>query len=415
MAVPPPAPALIALGDPLVDAVVRLGAAPLATVGIADAEAGGSHPVSREAAHALLEAAEAAGAAVVETPGGSAANVARGVAALVRASAAGAGAGEDAPTPSVAFVGKVGNDARGEAYAAALSAAGVRPLLARAPETPTGVCTAVVDATGQRTMRPFLGAAAEMRAGDLASAAGGAMPPRSEGSQDRAGPLVLAIEGYQLWKEGLAEAACDAARRAGARVSLDLASWELVRVRRAPLRRLLLSRAVDVLLMNEDEAHALLEDEGESRGGSGGMDAATKRAVARDALAFAVEDCGVLVASCSLGADGALVRSRGCAEPQRVAAPRVDRVVDTTGAGDSYAAALLWALFLAGGTGAAELGALGAGELATMTATAARAGCAAGAAAVGCVGAQLPNERWEEVARCAFPNHVAAKGAERGS
>ena len=84
------------------------------------------------------------------------------------------------------------------------------------------------------------------------------------------------------------------------------------------------------------------------------MDAATKRAVARDALAFAVEDCGVLVASCSLGADGALVRSRGCAEPQRVAAPRVDRVVDTTGAGDSFVGAFCHGL----ASGLAEIDAI---------------------------------------------------------
>lgn len=355
-----------------------------------------------------------------ESSGGSAANVARGAAALARARARRLGQATRVPNGDaddhlqqcVAFAGKVGRDARGAAYAAALHARGVAPLLAESQSTPTGVCVALVDgASGQRTMRPFLGAAAEMRAEDFERVAGEAL---------KCGACrLLAIEGYQLWKVGLTEAAAAAARAAGAAVALDLASWELVRARGAQIAALLDAGALDVLLMNEDEAEEILVVKAAGDEDVGAEDAAAKEAAAlardegaadgdvsaalRGKLAIAARalrraTCApgrARVASVSLGADGCAVRARGgaCA---RVRAPHAN-CIDTTGAGDSFAAAFLWELL--------ENGALdtdgpidsGGADLQRAVEAAATAGCAAGAAAVAAVGAELPDVTWAQV------------------
>ena len=172
-------------------------------------------------------------------------------------------------------------------------------------------CPSLVEKGGQRTMRTYLGASLKMGAShfdenverlafgdDDAPGESNANTSKSKsdddaapGGRDRAS--LLHVEGYTLYRPDLARAAMTAAKRRGALVSLDLASFEVVRNCRAQLRSLLDEGLVDLLLQ---------------RGRSRGVDR-------RDARpdAFAREDAGcamewmlryVRVATVSLDARG---------------------------------------------------------------------------------------------------------------
>lgn len=388
---------LVGLGDPVSDILVRLDDPSLAArvfdaCGIS--EPGGCVPVdSDDDIRSLLSACGEqwiAGAGSFDQasesfsehlpdgnpmepsycPGGSAANVAKGVANL----------GGDA-----AFVGMIGRDDIGARYRDLLRSQKVRPILLEvdestenetAPPPRSAQCLSLVEKGGQRTMRTYLGASLKMgashfdehverlafeggRGGDDANAKSSITPSSS---------TLLHVEGYTLYRPELARTAMAAAKRRGALVSLDLASFEVVRNCRAQLTSLLEDGLVDLLFCNEDEAAELL---GETRSPD----------------AFAREDAGramewmlryVQVATVSLGARGCVTRDRrgdrGVSPGARVS------VVDTTGAGDSFTAAFLWAY-------------LRKGSLQACCAC----GCAVGTAVVQVLGAELTGGRWGEL------------------
>ena len=393
---------LVGLGDPVSDILVRLDDPSLAArvfdaCGIS--EPGGCVPVdSDEDIKSLLAACGEqwiTGAGALETPsrsfsedvpaqgveptycpGGSAANVAKGVANL----------GGDA-----AFVGMIGRDDIGARYRELLRSQKVTPVLLEVDvdindpgATPRSAqCLSLVEKGGQRTMRTYLGASLKMGASHFDEnverlAFGDDGPDESNAksqsdydavpghTHDRAS--LLHVEGYTLYRPDLARAAMTAAKRRGALVSLDLASFEVVRNCRSQLVELLNEGLVDLLFCNEDEAAELI---GETR--------------APDA--FAREDAGramewmlryVRVATVSLGARGCVSvdvhGGRGVSPGVRCA------VVDTTGAGDSFTAAFLWA-YLRGGS---------------LQACCA-CGCAVGTAVVQVLGAELATSRWGEL------------------
>jgi sugar/nucleoside kinase (ribokinase family) len=166
-----------------------------------------------------------------------------------------------------------------------------------------------VEKGGQRTMRTYLGASLKMGASHFdehverlafEGGRGGADANAKSSSITPSGSTLLHVEGYTLYRPELARTAMAAAKRRGALVSLDLASFEVVRNCRAQLVSLLEDGLVDLLFCNEDEAAELL---GETR--------------APDA--FAREDAGramewmlryVQVATVSLGARGCVTRDR---------------------------------------------------------------------------------------------------------
>jgi len=196
----------------------------------------------------------------VYCPGGSSANVMKGIANL---------GGE------AAFVGMLGRDEMGRRYRELLAAQNVRPVLLEAPGGEGGdggegrerglegdvlsslppansaQCLSLVEQDGQRTMRTYLGASLHMEAADF---------PEEEAL---AGARLLHVEGYTLYRPELAKAAMKAAKARGALVSLDLASFEVVRNCRAQLLDLLESGVVDLLFANEDEAEELMGSSGE--------------------------------------------------------------------------------------------------------------------------------------------------------
>jgi ribokinase len=280
------------------------------------------------AAAAPLAHASDTDARVRWTGGGAAANVAAWLAE----------AGEP-----VALVARAGDDVAGRGAVAELRDAGVDVRVALDGERATGTCVVVIGADGERTMLPDRGANLALAPDDLPAEL-----------FTRGGHLHLS--GYVLLHEGPRAAglcALDHAREAGMTVSIDPASA-------APLRACGVERVLgwiagaDVLLPNLDEAQVLTgEREPET----------AARALAAQAGA------GEVVVT--LGAGGALWTDGR--EVVRVDAPpaTVGAVVDTTGAGDAFAAGWL----------AARRGGAGPGD-------ALAAACALGARAVSRPGAR---------------------------
>jgi sugar/nucleoside kinase (ribokinase family) len=216
----------------------------------------------------------------------------------------------------VRFVGRVGA-ADVARHAAALTAAGVEPVLVGDPDRPTGTIVILV-ADGVRTMLTDRGANVGLTATDLPDAV-----------LEDVGLLLLS--GYALFHPGVRAAVTDLARRARARgiaLAVDPASTGfLADVGPATfLAWLEALGGVDLLLPNRDEARLLAEARGVAPGTSD---------PAAWAGALLGVSGGVVV---TLGAEGALVVTTEDA----VAIPAVPvEVVDPTGAGDAFAAGLI--------------------------------------------------------------------------
>ena len=204
------------------------------------------------------------------------------------------------------LVGRVGDDERGRTARDELRAAGVEPALAVDPELPTGTCIVLVGPDGERTMAPDAGANDALSDEDL-----------SEELLESAGHLHVA--GYALLRAGSRPAARAAISRAlerGMGVSVDPSSAALL----SP-EFLDLAAGAGLLLPNAAEAQML-------SGGCEDAEAAARALTAR---------FGEVVVT--LGSDGALWTDGR--ESVRCDAVPVDAVVDSTGAGDAFAAGLL--------------------------------------------------------------------------
>jgi len=226
-------------------------------------------------------------------PGGSACNTVVGVGNL-------GGTGR--------FVGKRGSDALGDLLADGLHDNGVEPFLFESP-TPTGRVLSIITPDAQRTFLTYLGAAAEMSAAEV----------RGKCFHNAA---VVHVEGYLLYNRELITAILAEARLAWSCVSLDLASFTVVE-ENAEILTDLVDRYVDILIANEDEARAFtgLDDE--------------MRAV--KALAEKAK-----LAVLKIGARGSLVAFGG--QIVRISAQGNGTAIDTTGAGDLWAAGFLYGL-----------------------------------------------------------------------
>ncbi len=253
------------------------------------------------------EALYAAMPAAQESSGGSAANTC--------AVAAGLGA-------KVAYLGKVAEDALGDVFAHDIRAAGVAfhtPRLAGG--APTARCLILVTPDGQRTMHTYLGACVSFGEADVDQAV-------------IADAAVLYLEGY-LFDPPAAQAAfrlaAETAHRAGRQVALSLSDPFCVDRHRVAFRELV-RRHVDILFANEAEVCSLYE--------ANEFD---------DAAEHARRD--VALAALTRSEAGSRILRGG--ETVDVAAVPT-KVVDTTGAGDAYAAG-----FLAGLTAGRDLDASG--------------------------------------------------------
>ena len=235
-----------------------------------------------------------------EISGGSAANSAAGIAML------GGRAG---------FVGQVAGDQLGEVFAHDIRATGVEFTTPprEQQDVPTARCLILVTPDAQRTMNTFLGAAQHLPAAAL------------DEEQVRSA-AILYLEGY-LWDpaepRAAMERAIDIARAAGRKVAFTLSDSFCIDRHRDGFNQLIDNGRVDILFANEAEITSLTQEED--------FDAAVASAAARLPL---------LVVTRS--EQGALAVEGG--RRVEVAAELVDKVVDTTGAGDLFAAGFLTGL-----------------------------------------------------------------------
>ena len=280
---------VLAIGNAIVDVIAN-----------ADDDFLAAHAMHRGAMQLIDEARatqlyEAMGAAR-EASGGSAANTVAGLASL------GLKAG---------FIGQLADDQLGSIFTHDIRSLGVE--FATPPRSgigATGSCLILVTPDAQRTMNTFLGAAQvlEPDAVDLAQVADAA---------------ILYLEGYLWDPEGPRAAmykAMDAAHEAGTKVAFTLSDSFVVDRHRNDLRRLLDERRIDILFANEVEVLQLA--------GSNGVDEAVARVAPQvQTLVVTMSEKGALAICGEERAD--------------VPAERIERLVDTTGAGDLFAAGFL--------------------------------------------------------------------------
>jgi len=206
------------------------------------------------------------------------------------------------------FIGKRGGDSLGELFEQGLSANTVEPALRVSPSA-TGRVLSIVTPDAQRSMFTFLGASSEarpdeIRPGDFTDAA------------------IVHLEGYLLFNRELMLAALTAAKQAGACVSLDLASYTVVKSAMDILENII-AEYVDIVLANEDEAAAF----------AGGADE-------KAALSKLAELSPVAVVK--RGKRGSLIACEGTTHEFGIMGDGSAK--DTTGAGDLWASGLLYGL-----------------------------------------------------------------------
>ena len=211
------------------------------------------------------------------------------------------------------YIGKLRDDELGAAYAHDLINGGVKFTTAMATDGPaTARCIIFVTSDAERTMNTYLGACVNLTADDIDS------------ELVRAAKVTY-LEGY-LYDEPHAKAAfhraADTAHAAGRKVALSLSDAFCVERHRADFLDLIANR-IDIVFANEGELLALFETDD--------FEAALGK------LSAMAE-----IAAVTLGGQGSVAIRDG----QRVACPaaHIERVVDTTGAGDLYAAGFLYGL-----------------------------------------------------------------------
>ena len=209
----------------------------------------------------------------------------------------------DAPT---GMIGKIGDDENGRFFASYFAQRGISTRLLH-DSRPTGVASTFITPDGQRTFGTYLGAAAQLTADELQQA-------WFEGYD------YFYIEGYLVQNHDLVLRAIELAHAAGCEVCLDLASYNIVEADLDFFRALMPS--IDIVFANEQEAQALT-----------GLEARA----ALDALAAT---CHMAVVK--IGKHG--VWACHGTEVAHCQARDVPVVVDTTAAGDYFAAGFMHAL-----------------------------------------------------------------------
>ena len=208
----------------------------------------------------------------------------------------------------VGFIGKVGHDNTGDRFEQALRNLGIEGKIFRG-ESPSGKCISLVSPDGERTMLTYLGAAAEMHAEDIT-------PTIFDGYD------CLYIEGYLVQEHSLIETAIRTAKEQGLQVAIDLASFNVVEENLEFLRGIV-AKYIDIVFANEDEARVFSGEEEPI-----------------NALQFISEMCDLVVVK--IGTKGALIKHKG--EVIHIGIMAAAKRVDTTGAGDFYAAGFMYGL-----------------------------------------------------------------------
>ena len=209
---------------------------------------------------------------------------------------------------TTAFIGKVGEDNTGDFYKQALRNLGIAPYILRS-ENKSGKCVALVSKDGERTFVTHLGAALDLVAEDI--------DPAIFDSYD-----YLYIEGYLVQDHTLIRETIKRAKERGLKVAIDLASFNVVEENLEFLRSIV-AKYIDIVFANEDEARVF-----------------SGEAEPINALQYLSEMCDLVVVK--IGTKGALIKHKG--EVLHIGIMAAAKRVDTTGAGDFYAAGFMYGL-----------------------------------------------------------------------
>lgn len=255
-----------------------------------DLPKGSMQLVNREMAAKVYKKAGRDGS--IKASGGSAANTIHALASL----------GID-----TGFIGKVGRDEWGNFFRNDMEISNIAPLLLES-DSESGRAMALISPDSERTFATFLGAAVELNAQDLKS-------------DSFIGYHYFHIEGYLVQNRELIEEALKLAHKNGLKISLDLASFNVVEENLDFLRNMV-SKYVDILFANKEEAKSFtggLEDEA--------------------ALNWMAELSEIVILK--QGVQGSMVKHNN----QIIKVPPVKvKALDTTGAGDLYAAGFIYGL-----------------------------------------------------------------------
>jgi sugar/nucleoside kinase (ribokinase family) len=280
---------IVAIGNAIVDVIAQAEDELLVRAGLTKGEMQRLDGEGAARLYAMMGPAR-------EISGGSGANTLAGMAAL--------GA-------RCAFIGQVSDDQLGEVFAHDIRANGIAFDTPPRPGQPnTGHCLILVTSDGERTMNTFLGASEFLPEAALDRTLIGAAK-------------ILYLEGY-LWDpvepRAAMRAAIGVARDAGNKVAFTLSAPFVIERHRADFRALIDGGQIDILFANESELLALVQGDD--------FDAAIAEIAAR-----------VPILAVTRGADGAIAVVDGVRHA--IAAEPIDRIVDTTGAGDLFAAGFM--------------------------------------------------------------------------
>ncbi|KAJ4701967.1 Carbohydrate kinase [Melia azedarach] len=213
---------------------------------------------------------------------------------------------------SCGLIGAYADDQQGQLFVSNMCFSGVNVSRLRMKRGPTGQCVCLVDASGNRTMRPCLSNAVKIQADELVA-------------KDFKGSKWLVLR-FGMFNLEVIQAAIRIAKQEGVSISMDLASFEMVRNFRSPLLQLLESGDIDLCFANEDEATELVR--GEENGDP------------EAALEFLAKHCRWAVVT--LGPNGCIAKHGK--EIVRVPAIGEAKATDATGAGDLFASGFLYGL-----------------------------------------------------------------------
>ncbi|MDD2633975.1 MAG: adenosine kinase [Bacteroidales bacterium] len=204
------------------------------------------------------------------------------------------------------YLGKIGLDKMGDFFAKDMINTGVTPKLITT-DTPTGIAVALVSKDSERTFATYLGAAAELTPEDIT-------PEIFEGFN------ILHVEGYLIFNNELIEKTMQTAKECGLRVSLDMASYNIVDAN-LDFLKYLTEKYVDILFANEEEAKSFTGQEPE------------------EALHTIANVCDIAIVK--VGKNGSYIKKGDFIHKEGVIKVKP---IDSTGAGDNYAAGFLHGL-----------------------------------------------------------------------
>ncbi|XP_030950558.1 uncharacterized protein LOC115974371 [Quercus lobata] len=213
---------------------------------------------------------------------------------------------------SCGIIGAYGDNEQGQLFVNNMSSNGVNLSRLRMKNGPTGQCVCLVDGLGNRTMRPCLSNAVKVQADDLTR-------------DDFKGSKWLLLR-FGIFNVEVIQAAIKIAKQEGLFVSMDLASFEMIRNFKKPLLELLESGDIDLCFANEDEATELLRGE--------------QNANPEVALEFLAKHCQWAVVT--LGPNGCIAKHGK--EIVQVPAIGESKAIDATGAGDLFASGFIYGL-----------------------------------------------------------------------